>query len=213
MSEKWKAALAVGIMLAVAAWSFFYFRAVYNHEKRLRVVESGVLYRCGQLTADGFRDAVARYGIKTIVNVQDDVLDPVIWKNYVDRATIRETEVCKELGVRYVWIAPDLVPPPAFDSGARPVAIDQFREVMDNPANYPVLLHCKAGLHRTGVLAAVYRMEYQGWSHQSALRELRAHGYGDWACTDKNLYVDQYVLRYQPRTVRPARVAHTLSQD
>jgi tyrosine-protein phosphatase SIW14 len=213
MSDKLKAAGAVGLMLAVTAWSYFYFRSVYNHEKRLRVVEPGRLYRCGQLTADGFRDAVRAYGIKTIINVQDDVPEPVIWKNYLDRRTLKEPAVCKELGVRYVWIAPDLVPPPAAQAGARPVAIDQFRDVMDDPANHPVLIHCKAGLHRTGVLCAIYRMEYQGWPRQAALRELRAHGFGDWACTDDNDYVDQYVLRYQRRPARPSRLAGATSRD
>jgi protein tyrosine phosphatase (PTP) superfamily phosphohydrolase (DUF442 family) len=208
MSDKLKAAGAVGLMLAVAAWSYFYFRSVYNHERRLRVVEAGKLYRSGQLTADGFRDAVKTLGIKTIINVQDDVPDPVVWRNYVDRTPVKERDVCKELGVRYVWIAPDLVPPPAAQAGARPVAIDQFREVIDNPSNHPVLIHCKAGLHRTGILCAVYRMEYQGLSRQAALRELRAHGFGDWACTGDNIYVDQYVLRYQPRPARPQRLAH-----
>lgn len=207
MSDKLKATGAVGLMLAVAVWSYFYFRSVYNHERRLRVVEAGKLYRCGQLTADGFRDAVRTYGIKTIINVQDDVPEPAIWRNYLDRRPVKETDVCKELGVRYVWIAPDLVPPPAAQNGARPVAIDQFRDVMDNPANHPALIHCKAGLHRTGILCAIYRMEYQGWPRQTALRELRAHGFGDWACTGDNVYVDQYVLRYQPRPARPQRLA------
>lgn len=207
MSDKQRAVLAVGLMVGIAAWTYFYFRSAYTHERRLRVVEPGKFYRSGQLTADGFRDAVKRYGIKTILNVQDDNLDPVITRSYLDRRTVRETEVCKELGVRFVWVAPDLVPPPAAKAGARPVAIDQAREVFDNPANYPVLIHCKAGLHRTGILCAMYRMEYQGWSRQAALRELRAHGFGDWACTDKNPYVDQYVLRYQPRLVRPSRLA------
>ena len=34
---------------------------------------------------------------------------------------------------------------------------------MDDPDSYPVLIHCNAGLNRTGVMVAVYRMEYQGW--------------------------------------------------
>jgi protein-tyrosine phosphatase len=207
MSDRIKAAIVICLMLGVAGWSYFYFRATYSHEKRLRVVEQGKLYRAGQLTADGFRDAVHRLGIRTIINVQDDVPDPVIWRNYVDRQTVRESEVCKELGVRYVWLAPDLVPPTVAQRGARPVVIDQFLELFDDPTIYPVLLHCKAGLHRTGILSAIYRMEYQGWSRQSAFRELRAHGFGDWVCTSSNLYVDQYVLRYQPRPRRPSGVA------
>ncbi len=70
---------------------------------------------------------------------------------------------------------------------------------MDDEASYPVLIHCRAGLHRTGVLSAVYRMEYQGWSPLEAFEELRAHGFGTFACTAANEYVRQYVLTYRRR--------------
>jgi protein-tyrosine phosphatase len=69
---------------------------------------------------------------------------------------------------------------------------------MDDPDIYPVLIHCRAGLHRTGVLTAVYRMEYQGWDMPAALREVKRNGFGETTCTTANPYVDQYVLRYQP---------------
>jgi protein-tyrosine phosphatase len=63
-----------------------------------------------------------------------------------------------------------------------------------------VLIHCKAGLHRTGILVAVYRMEYEGWSPADAFREAREHGFGNW--TSANEYVTQYILDYRPRRQR-----------
>ena len=80
---------------------------------------------------------------------------------------------------------------------------------MDDPASYPVLIHCKAGLHRTGILAALYRMEYEGWTREEALHELKAHGYGEFASTAANHYINQYVLGYQPR----ARGQHALERS
>jgi protein-tyrosine phosphatase len=197
------AAVTLVLMLGVAVWSYFFYRASYNHAKRLRVVEPGKFYRSGQLTAEGFADAVRRFGIRTVINVQDDVPDPAIWRSYLDHTTQSEQEVCARLGVRYVWLAPDLVPPDAAQRGEQPVVIDQFLRLCDDPSIYPVLLHCKAGLHRTGLLAGIYRMEFQGWPRLAAYRELRAHGFGDWVSTSANLYVDQYLLRYQPRGDRP----------
>ena len=76
--------------------------------------------------------------------------------------------------------------------------IEEFLTLMDNPGTYPVLIHCRAGLHRTGVLAAVYRMEYQGWGPAAAFRELRRHGYGETNSTTANDYINQYVLSYRP---------------
>src|SRR6516165_8026975 len=47
-----------------------YFRYVYDTDKRLRIVHPGRVYRSGQMTADGFADAVNRYHMRTIINVQ-----------------------------------------------------------------------------------------------------------------------------------------------
>ena len=71
---------------------------------------------------------------------------------------------------------------------------------MDDPANYPVLIHCKAGLHRTGILVAVYRMEYEGWTPQAAIRELKDNGFGEFVCSSANNYVQEYILTYRPRS-------------
>ena len=80
--------------------------------------------------------------------------------------------------------------------------IDDFLKICDDPANYPILIHCMAGLHRTGALTAVYRMEYEGWSVADAVRELRANGYGDRKATKANDYIYEYLFLYQPRNQR-----------
>jgi hypothetical protein len=204
MAKAWQMALvgtAAVTLFGIAPYVFF--RSVYAHSKRLREVEAGRVYRSGQLTADGFVDAVTRYGIRTIVNVQDDYPDPDLLVSFWGSKTIKESELCKQLGVRFVQLAPDLVSRRA-GPDQRPQAIDQFLALMDRPSSYPVLIHCKAGLHRTGILTAIYRMEYQGWSHAAAFRELKGHGFGTWACTSANDYVNQYVLEYRPgRRLRP----------
>jgi protein-tyrosine phosphatase len=191
------------LVLAFVAGVYGYFRFAYGYHKRLRTVEPGRFYRSGQMTAAGFTDTVRQLGIRMIINVQDDYPDPDLQLHFLTSDTIKESELCRQLGVQYVWLAPDLQPRDT-PGGPRPKAIADFLALMDDPANYPVLLHCKAGLHRTGVLTAVWRMEYQGWSHAAAYRELKAHGFGEWAGTAANEYVAQYVLEYQPRRARPA---------
>jgi protein tyrosine phosphatase (PTP) superfamily phosphohydrolase (DUF442 family) len=196
--------LGVVLTALVVAVPFVHFRAEYAHHKRLRVVAPAVLYRSGQMTAEGFRDAVARYGFRTIINCQNEdgqneFSDPNLTISFWDRRTVRESEVCKELGVRYVHVDPDLCSDRT-DPAARPQVIDQFLSILDDPAARPVLLHCKAGLHRTGILAAVYRMEYEGWGPYRALEELKAHGFGDSAATAANDYIQQYILNYRPRS-------------
>jgi protein tyrosine phosphatase (PTP) superfamily phosphohydrolase (DUF442 family) len=172
-------------------------RAVYAHSKRLREVAPGVLYRSGALTADGFRDAIARHGIKTIINLQDEDEDPNLPCHIFGGGRVKERELCEQYGVRYVWLAPDLVPRRQVPA-QRPQAIDHFLAIMRDPNNHPVLIHCRAGLHRTGVMTAVYRMEFEGKSAYAALDELKANGFGEFGCTAANDYVTQYVLKYRP---------------
>ena len=69
---------------------------------------------------------------------------------------------------------------------------------MDDAEAYPVLIHCRAGLHRTGVMVGIYRMEYEGWTPREVIAEMKAKGYGEWNCTASNDYITQYVLTYKP---------------
>ncbi len=176
-----------------------YYRATYEHARRLRVVADGVLYRCGQLPADGFRDAHRKYGFRTIVNLQEEARDPLLPARAFQKPSIRETDVLAELGVKYVCLDGGVLDDPGLAPGSRPAVIDEFLELMDDPANYPVLIHCKAGLHRTGLMVAVYRMEYEGRTAGDAMEELKANGFGTFAATDANVYVQRYVTDFVPK--------------
>lgn len=187
----------IALLAFMVGAPFWYYRTQYNYAKRLREVEPGRVYRSGQLTGQGFRDAIRTHGFKAVINVQNEDPNPKL------RGDRTEEEVCRELGVRYIFIAPDLLERNRVPK-ERPQAIEEFLHAMDNPANYPVLIHCRAGLHRTGVLVAIYRMEYQGWGWRQALEELVDNGFGRSQSSARNDYIMQYVMAYQPRTRGPA---------
>ena len=185
---------------------FAYFRYRYTEAKRLREVVPGRLYRSGQMTAEGLRKTIEKFGIKTVINLQHENPDPLLPERWLGRGTVHESELCKQLGVRYVLIKPDVLPP-GNQVTDEPPAVAEFLRELDDEANYPVLLHCKAGLHRTGRLIAIYRMEYQNWSEGDALRELRAAGYGFVAASEGDEFIIQFVQNYVPRAERPGKTA------
>jgi protein tyrosine phosphatase (PTP) superfamily phosphohydrolase (DUF442 family) len=190
--------LGVGVAAVALAPPVALYRAQYVHAKRFREVEAGRFYRSGQMTAAGFREAIERYHIKTIVNLQHEEPDPLLAEHWLGRGTVAESELCKRLGVKYVLLTPDLLPPDnALDK--EPPAVAEWIKVLDDESNYPVLVHCKAGLHRTGRLTAIYRMEYDGWSTGEALREARANGYGFVKASEDDAYVIQFIENYHPR--------------
>jgi len=50
--------------------------------------------------------------------------------------------------------------------------------IMVNPINHPVLIHCSFGRDRTGLVAALYRVLFQGWTPEKARAEWLALGHG-----------------------------------
>lgn len=53
----------------------------------------------------------------------------------------------------------------------------QFLRLVSDPANQPMLVHCKHGADRTGTMVAVYRIVVQGWSKDDALAEMKTKQY------------------------------------
>ncbi|VXD01694.1 Protein phosphatase Slingshot homolog 3 [Pseudomonas sp. 8Z] len=56
--------------------------------------------------------------------------------------------------------------------------IEVMRSIRQAQAQGPVLIHCKHGQNRTGLIAAMYRVIYQDWSKEQALAEMRGGGFG-----------------------------------
>lgn len=57
--------------------------------------------------------------------------------------------------------------------------LSTLRAIQSAEQKGPVLMHCKHGLDRTGLMAAMYRIVVQGWSKEQALDEMRNGGFGD----------------------------------
>ncbi|WP_339538803.1 phosphatase domain-containing protein [Pseudomonas sp. RA_15y_Pfl2_54] len=54
-----------------------------------------------------------------------------------------------------------------------------LRAIQSAEAKGPVLMHCKHGSDRTGLMAAMYRVVVQGWSKEDALNEMTQGGFGE----------------------------------
>ena len=174
--------LAIGAIGAAAITHHFMRGGDVRHE--VTVVEPGILYRSGQLTAEELTAEIRSRGIKTVINLGS--------------RTDWDTAVCEAEGVELidlpvgdVWCvcgvaAPghDVVPPAPYD-------ISPFWEAIDNPEKSPVLIHCWGGIHRTGVLTGIYRIERQGWSADDALAEMRLFGFNNQK--DKFVEVVEYM--------------------
>ncbi|MDP2875702.1 MAG: tyrosine-protein phosphatase [Holophaga sp.] len=109
------------------------------------------LWRGSQPTAEGFKE-VEKAGAKTIVSFRHD---------HDDLPLLKGTRL------RYLRI-----PSRAWRGGETRIAA--FLKVMEDPANWPVFIHCAQGRDRTGYNAAAYRIVLQGWKAEEALKEMNA---------------------------------------
>jgi tyrosine-protein phosphatase SIW14 len=68
---------------------------------------------------------------------------------------------------------------------------DQFETILNilrNPDNLPLFVHCRQGHDRTGVICAAYRVKVQGWTLEEAEEEMQAYGFNDlWIPLKKSL--------------------------
>lgn len=137
---------------------------------------NGNLYRGGQPTEEGIR-LLAGMGITTIINFRDTQ------EKVQKERSIAESNDLRFLNMRLNnWLKPS-------DED-----IHAILDEIQNPQNQPVFIHCKRGADRTGTVAAVYRMRFDGWTDRQAEKEAKEFGIGWWQVWMKD-YIDDYYER------------------
>lgn len=69
--------------------------------------------------------------------------------------------------------------------------IDALKVIRDAPK--PMLVHCWHGSDRTGLVVAMYRIVFEGWSKEAAINELKQPQFGHHESIYKNIprYIEQ----------------------
>jgi len=116
------------------------------------------LYRGAQPLDRGI-SKLQELGVNTVINLRGP--------NDLTRA--EETEA-RALGLNYFNIALPGWGRPQDDRIAR------IMELINAPESGRVFIHCRAGVDRTGLIVAIYRMTHDGWSSDRALAEAERLG-------------------------------------
>jgi protein tyrosine/serine phosphatase len=145
------------VVVGLTAGSLGGYWGILQYEGNLHVVSAGILYRSAQLNKTETRWAAREYGIKSVLNLRGAHAGEA-W--YDD-----EIAAAGELGLAH------------FDyplSAKRFVTSQQIADILDivRRAPKPLLIHCKSGSDRTGLVAALYRFAETAASAQEADREL-----------------------------------------
>ena len=148
-------------------------RAIFNFHQ----IEPGI-YRSGRLHADTY-PYLKQLGIKTAVNFIDH-----------KRESLEEKEGLASFGIDTVWI-----PWNGFDY-PKDQDVEKFLSVMRDPARRPILIHCKRGAERTGIMTACWRVAEKGWSADQAFDEMKRNRFRAFWYGHLKKYLYDFAKRY-----------------
>jgi tyrosine-protein phosphatase SIW14 len=184
--------LAVALGAGVALSPIVYRSQSGVKYRNFRVVKPGVLYRSGQMTPAGFDRVFREFGIRTVITLRDTRDDG---REPNDE---EELALCERYGIRpHRFPKADWSPDKYTGVVTAEENVERFLAILADPATeYPILIHCFAGIHRTGPYCAIYRMEYDGWTSAEAIDEMWEAGNARTTFADNLL---TYLERYTPR--------------
>ena len=116
-------------------------------------------YRGSQPNQEQFAE-LKKLGIKTVIDLRKD-------------SKKSAPDWVRQLDMKYFGIP--LKP-------STPATVDQtnyFLSLVNDPANWPVYVHCKGGRHRTGAMTALYRITHDGWTADQAWDEMRQYDFNN----------------------------------
>lgn len=148
-------AIALAIVLSAGALAFS--QAGIKIDNFGRINDS--YYRGAQPKDQDYSD-LSTFGIHTVVDLTNGDGDA------------NEKAMVQKSGMKYFQI------PMTGRIAPTATQISQFLQIVNDPANQPVYVHCVAGRHRTGVMTAIYRMSKMGWTADQAFKEMKQFKFG-----------------------------------
>ncbi|OGQ17889.1 MAG: hypothetical protein A3B70_02710 [Deltaproteobacteria bacterium RIFCSPHIGHO2_02_FULL_40_11] len=118
-------------------------------------IVQGRFYRSAQPDRDDLKYYAKKYKIRTILNLR-----------FQRNIESFEVSFANKKGIQFISIPMDPDEPPT------PEQLNQYFDLLLNGENYPIWMHCKGGADRTGIMAALYRIEFLGWSKNDAITEM-----------------------------------------
>ena len=187
-NNKLKKILIPLFIVAIAVVGFVFYQKKVRHN--LVTITENKVYNSGVVPPDQLKDFVDEHNIKTIVDLRDGLIQTELnpeSKNQVNEEKIAADKIS---GVHYYNLPTDQVPT---DS-----SVQKFLKIMDDPANYPVLIHCHHGVGRSRLFSSIYRIEYENFTNDEARKNARL--YWEFGTNfSKNSEKGTYLMNYKKR--------------
>ena len=135
--------------IALVATAVYLYQVHINY--RFMTITEGKVYKSGAMPPEKLTTVVQKHHIKTVIDLRQEEEKDAIAAEHAAMAAI---------GVTHVNIPSHQAP--------MQTTVERYLAVMDDPAVFPVLIHCHHGVSRAVLFSAIYRMEYEGWENEKA---------------------------------------------
>jgi protein tyrosine/serine phosphatase len=149
-------------------------------------------FRGAQPLADDYQ-SLKELGVTTVIDLRNDPTD-------------YEKSAVEALGMKYVNI------PMSGWKYPKNQHIEQFLSIVNNPETGKFYVHCKAGIHRTGITGAIYRFTKYGWDYDKAYREMKNYRFSTGLVHGRlKSFVEDYAEKMESQRASVAKGATAVS--
>jgi tyrosine-protein phosphatase SIW14 len=130
------------------------------------------IYRGARPSIQGLT-VLAKEGLRTDLDLED-----------VPSVISAEQSTAEKLGLQFIS------QPMSGSATPDDAQVDQTLKILNDPANYPIFVHCKLGEDRSGMIVGLYRVFTQNWTAADAYSEMLKDGFHPFLTGLKD-YFDQ----------------------
>ena len=128
---------------------------------------------------------LAKMGVKTVLDLRGGPIHKP-----------RERKTVEAAGMRYISMRLSGIWAPKDEQIGRILAI------MQDPAYWPIFLHCRRGDDRLGEVIACYRIAHDHWTNQQAFQEATQNGLSHF-----EIFMRRYIKHFDPAKAQAAAAA------
>ncbi len=175
-------------------------------------ITEGKVYKSGLIKDyDTLESKLVDHNIKTVIDLLTPSVQDKLNPAFQDDIDIEDNYIKKinkehNLTIRHVNIQSVQVPSKE--------NLIRFFEILDDPASYPVLIHCYHGVGRAKIYSAIYRIEYENWKNEDARADTRimVEGFGYKSSFADGKEKGDFLMHYKPRSAGENSTLNTMDK-
>lgn len=160
--RRWRWSLRAVMLIAVLAGAYAYRQ--HHRYKHFAVHVPGKVYRSAWVEGEVFEELIARYHVKTVVNL--------CYPGEMGKRDFEQRQAVARSGAKLI----ELPFPPNDTWDLNYPSVAEMERILDDPASYPIWIHCQHGRERTVKALAMYDIRKRHLTAKDSLEKMPLFG-------------------------------------